>query len=196
MCRHEPIISIFHQTKSRLTKFVFYLSIICISSVEATAQKKNIEFSVGTIVDTTFFNKVDSMVNLNKFKNDPIFYLHILKKHDSKWGPVVHNIEFVKDLTDTIYIYVSPKQTIYDKMYLDYVMVAYSGRLYALPRICENYLFKIVGTKEFIYDHKVEMEDLDNNFFKKQWNVQLLHYANGNISEEPKTSTIYRAAKE
>lgn len=197
MCLRKCIISIYQRIETDLMKYVSYIVfIIYVFGGTLSAQNRNIDISIGTVVDSVFFNKVDSMINYNRFKDDPVFYLQILKKQESEWGPYVQNIQSVNDLSDTIYIYVSPKQTINNKIDLNQVIVNYSGRLYVLPQICENSYFRIIGIKKFRYDKKVERIDMDNNFFKKQQSLQLLRYINGNISEEPKSSSIYRAAKE
>lgn len=192
----KVITHIQHLNKRTAIKLGLWAILLCNFYGLTSAQNKNIEFCVGEITDSQFFSKVDSMINYNKFHKDPIFYLHIHKKTETQYGgTILCDIESNKSLTDTIYIYVSPEKTVDDKLFIDYVMVNYSTRIYALPRSAENALYRIVGKKQFRHNHKVWMDDLDN-FFRKRNNIQLLRYINGKISEVDKNADVYRAAME
>lgn len=192
----KVITHIQHLNKRTAIKVVLWAILLCNFYGLTSAQNKNIEFCVGEITDSQFFSKVDSMINYNKFHKDPIFYLHIHKKTETQYGgTILCDIEPNKSLTDTIYIQVSPVKTVYDNLFIDYVMVNYSTRIYALPRSAENALYRIVGKKQFRHNHKVSMNDLDD-FFRKRNNIQLLRYINGKISEVDKNADVYRAAME
>ena len=192
----KVITHIQHLNKRTAIKVGLWAILLCNFYGLTSAQNKNIEFCVGEITDSQFFSKVDSMINYNKFHKDPIFYLHIHKKTETQYGgTILCDIEPNKSLTDTIYIQVSPVKTVYDNLFIDYVMVNYSTRIYALPRSAENALYRIVGKKQFRHNHKVSMNDLDD-FFRKRNNIQLLRYINGKISEVAKNADVYRAAME
>lgn len=192
----KVITHIQHLNKRTAIKVGLWAILLCNFYGLTSAQNKNIEFCVGEITDSQFFSKVDSMINYNKFHKDPIFYLHIHKKTETQYGgTILCDIEPNKSLTDTIYIQVSPVKTVYDNLFIDYVMVNYSTRIYALPRSAENALYRIVGKKQFRHNHKVSMNDLDD-FFRKRNNIQLLRYINGKISEVDKNADVYRAAME
>jgi hypothetical protein len=174
----------------KIRALLIILMLFCVNgTIDAQKRVKKdqmIDFKVGVVTDSCFFEGMDQAFKLNKYKTDPIVYVHFSKEDDIK--------RYKKDRSVILYTYLSPAQTVRETLYRDYVVVPYKGKIFLLPPQCNDVFFTVSGNRKMKHDAELYSKDMDvDGFFDKYlYYKQVLQYKDGQFYPVPKDSNEYR----
>lgn len=161
------------------------------SSMPYMANKnKLLVFDSGIITDSIFYEKLDSVLRLNKYYNDTYLYISTLTNdqinnmYDSR-GRKINRLS-----SDTIYMEISSRKTIYDNLYSDYIAIKYKNKIVLFPPSLNGVLIKKNDIVRIKYDYIEDQKEWDL-FVTKQRYHQVVGYSKGVFKDYPKGTFVY-----